>query len=91
VDAESGIEGLGGGGGALLKAVNEREAAIKRREAQLRGEQKPARVSLPDFPSWVRDQLHAMPRSESMPSKYPISCRRKYVPGVRLGRPMFAA
>ena len=30
---------------------------------------------------------HAMPRSESMPSKYPISSSRKYVPGVRLGRP----
>ena len=33
----------------------------------------------------------AIPRSESMPSKYPISNSRKYVPGVRLGRPTEAA
>jgi hypothetical protein len=32
-----------------------------------------------------------IPRSESMPSKYPISSKRKYVPGVRLGRPNVAA
>jgi hypothetical protein len=33
----------------------------------------------------------AMPRSESMPSRYPISKRRKYRPGVRLGRPITGA
>jgi hypothetical protein len=30
---------------------------------------------------------HAIPRSLSMPSKYPISSKRKYRPGARLGRP----
>ena len=34
---------------------------------------------------------HAMPRSESMPSKYPLNSNRKYVPGVRLGRPTVSA
>ena len=30
---------------------------------------------------------HAMPRSESSPSKYPTSIIRKYTPGAILGRP----
>ena len=33
----------------------------------------------------------AIPRSESMPSKYPIKSSRKEVPGSRLGRPTVAA
>jgi len=34
---------------------------------------------------------HAIPRSLSMPSKYPISSSRKYSPGARLGRPILSA
>lgn len=30
---------------------------------------------------------HAMPRSDSIPSKYPISNARKYTPGLILGLP----
>jgi hypothetical protein len=32
-------------------------------------------------------QRQAMPRSESIPSKYPISSIRKYTPGATPGRP----
>ena len=33
--------------------------------------------------------LQAMPRSLSIPSKKPISIKRKYMPGTRDGRPSF--
>jgi hypothetical protein len=33
----------------------------------------------------------AIPRSESIPSKYPTSSKRKYIPGVTDGRPLFSA
>ena len=42
----------------LLKAVADREATIKRLEAELRKEEeKPSGKPLPDLPSWVREQL----------------------------------
>ena len=44
-----------------------------------------------DFSRTVFARVQELPRSESMPSKYPISSSRKYVPGVRLGRPTVAA
>jgi hypothetical protein len=41
-----------------LKAVADREATIKRLEAELRKrEDKPSVRPLPDLPSWVREQL----------------------------------
>jgi len=43
---------------SLLKAVADREATIKRLEADLRKrEEKPSGKPLPDLPSWVREQL----------------------------------
>jgi hypothetical protein len=52
------IEGGSSAPGALLKAVNERESAIKRLEAQLKREsQKPDKGKLPELSPWVREQL----------------------------------
>jgi DNA repair exonuclease SbcCD ATPase subunit len=43
---------------ALLKAISEREANIKRLETELRkSNEKPTAKRLPDIPDWVRDQL----------------------------------
>jgi hypothetical protein len=42
----------------LLKAVADREATIKRLEAELRKwEEKPSGKKLPDIPAWVQEQL----------------------------------
>jgi hypothetical protein len=52
------IEGGSSAPDALLKAVKEREAAIKRLEAQLKREaQKPVSGKLPELSPWVREQL----------------------------------
>jgi site-specific DNA recombinase len=54
----SAIEGGSTTPSALLKAVADREAAIKRLEAELRKrEEKPAGKKLPDIPAWVGEQL----------------------------------
>ena len=67
-------------------------AGIGDRRPGLRGERRQHLLVLPGerlaSESAVR---HAMPRSESMPSKYPINSNRKYVPGVRLGPPTVSA
>ena len=52
------IEGGASVPSTLLKAVADREATIKRLEAELRKEEeKPAGKPLPDLPSWVGEQL----------------------------------
>ena len=52
------IEGGASVSSTLLKAVADREATIKRLEAELRKEEeKPSSKKLPDLPSWVREQL----------------------------------
>jgi hypothetical protein len=54
----SAIEGGSDAPSALLKAVKEREATIKRLESQLKREsQKPASSKVPDLAPWVREQL----------------------------------
>jgi hypothetical protein len=52
------IEGGSDAPAALLKAMKEREAAIKRLESQLKRElPKPAATKAPDLAPWVREQL----------------------------------
>jgi hypothetical protein len=52
------IEGGSDAPAALLKAVAEREATIKRLEAELRKRDERAPVTtLPDIPAWVQEQL----------------------------------
>ena len=54
----SAIEGGSAAPSSLLKAVADREATIKRLEAELRkSEEKPSGKKLPDIPAWVREQL----------------------------------
>jgi hypothetical protein len=55
------IEGGSRAPTALMKAVAEREATIKRLERELkRAEPKPADKPLPELPSWVEQQLQSL-------------------------------
>jgi site-specific DNA recombinase len=55
------IEGGSSAPAALMKAVAEREANIKRLERELkRAEPKPADTKLPELPSWVEQQLQSL-------------------------------
>jgi site-specific DNA recombinase len=57
----SAIEGGSTTPSALLKAVAEREAAIKRLETELhKREEKPSVRKLPDIPAWVAEQLQEL-------------------------------
>lgn len=55
------IEGGSGTPSSLLKAIADREGAIKKLEGELRkAEDKPAGEQLPDVPSWVEVQLQEL-------------------------------
>jgi len=55
------IEGGSSAPAALMKAVADREATIKRLERELkRAEPKTADKPLPELPSWVEKQLHSL-------------------------------
>jgi len=72
------IEGGSDAPGALLKAVTEREATIKRLEAQLKREsQKPTVGTAPEVGPWVREQLQDLTKLlKSDPTKVKSEFRR---------------